>query len=242
MDKIQILLYIVLPYLSLLIFIVGSVYRYRYFKYKYSSLSSQFLEQKNVFWGTVPFHVGIVLLFLGHLFIFIFPKEVLIWNSDVIRLIILETGALILGLSSLFGLSVLIVRRITNSRLRKVTTKMDFTIEFLILFQIILGIWIAYGYRWGTSWFAAVLSPYLTSLLKFQPDIQAVSQMPWVIQFHIVGAFIIVLLIPFSRLVHFLVPPVNYIWRPYQQVIWNWSKKKARRPEEIWTVTRPKNN
>lgn len=242
MDKLNILLFIVLPYVSLLVFVIGSIYRYNKFKYEYSSLSSQFLEQKTLFWGSVPFHVGIVLLFLGHLFIFLFPAQVLSWNSDIIRLLTLEVGAFILGLSSLFGLTVLLIRRISNSRLRAVTTPMDFIVEFLILAQIILGISIAYGFRWGSSWFAAVLSPYLASLFTFRPDIQAVTQLHWVIQFHIVGAYLIVLLVPFSRLVHFLVPPLHYIWRPYQQVIWNWSKKKARRSEEIWTVTRPFNN
>ena len=242
MDKVNILLFIVLPYLSLLVFFFGSIYRYRRFKYKSSSLSSQFLEQKTLFWGSVPFHVGIVLIFLGHLFIVFFPKETLAWNSNMIRLLTLEIGAFILGLSSLFGLTVLLVRRISNPRLRAVTTPMDFFIEFLIFAQIILGIRIAYGYRWGSSWFAAVLSPYLISLFTFRPDIQAVTQMPWVIQFHIVGAYLIVLLVPFSRLVHFLVPPIHYIWRPYQQVIWNFGRKKAKNNGEIWTVTRPFNN
>ena len=242
MEKINILLFIVLPYLSLLVFFFGSIYRYRKYKYEYSSLSSQFLEQKSLFWGSVPFHVGIVLIFLGHLFIVLFPKEVLAWNSNLIRLLTLEIGALILGLSSLFGLTVLLIRRLTNARLRVVTSPMDYIVEFLIFAQIILGIYIAYGYRWGSSWFASVLSPYIISLFTFRPDIQAVSQMPWVIQFHIIGAYLIVLIVPFSRLVHFLVPPIHYIWRPYQQVIWNWGRKKAKSKDEIWTVTRPFNN
>jgi len=103
-------------------------------------------------------------------------------------------------------------------------------------------VWIAYDYRWGSSWFAAVLSPYLYSLLYFSPDITAVSQLPWVIKLHIIGAFLIVLLIPFSRLVHFIVAPFSYIWRPYQKVVWYRSKNRVRNPEENWGVTRPKNN
>ncbi|MCL4279690.1 MAG: respiratory nitrate reductase subunit gamma, partial [Ignavibacteriaceae bacterium] len=115
-------------------------------------------------------------------------------------------------------------------------------IEILILSQIFLGLWIAYGYRWGSSWFAAVLSPYLMSIFTLDPQITAVTNLPLVIQLHIAIAFLIVLLIPFSRLVHLLVPPLSYLWRPYQKVIWYWNRKKIRNPRSIWAVTKPKNN
>ena len=123
-----------------------------------------------------------------------------------------------------------------------VSTKMDLIIEILILSQIFLGLWIAYGYRWGSSWFAAVLSPYLMSIFTLDPQISAVTNLPLVIQLHIAIAFLIVLLIPFSRLVHLLVPPLSYLWRPYQKVIWYWNRKKIRNPRSIWAVTKPKNN
>ena len=119
---------------------------------------------------------------------------------------------------------------------------MDIVIELLLLVQVILGLWIALGYRWGSSWFAADLSPYLWSIFKFNPEIGAISAMPWVIKLHIVGAFLLVLLIPFSRLVHFLVVPLHYIFRPYQVVIWNWAQRKIRNPKTPWSEMRPKNN
>lgn len=242
MTNLDTLLFVAFPYFALFICIVGSIYRYKFLAYKYSSLSSEFLEQRRLFWGSVPFHIGIGLLFLGHLFILIFPKETLMWNSVPMRLIILEAGAFILGLSALFGLIALFIRRLTNPRLNVVTSKMDIFIEVVLLAQIILGVWVAYDYRWGSSWFASVLTPYLISLLVFNPDITAVSQLPLIIKLHIIGAFLIVLLIPFSRLVHFIVAPFSYIWRPYQKVIWYRSKNRVRNPEEDWGVTRPKNN
>ena len=148
MNTLDILLYIALPYVAIFIFLIGSIYRYKFLGFKYSSLSSEFLEQKKLFWGSVPFHIGIVLIFLGHLAIFIFPKETILWNSVPVRLLILEAGAFILGLSCLFGLIALIIRRFTNPRLRIVTSRMDFLVEFLLLAQIILGIWTAYDYRY----------------------------------------------------------------------------------------------
>lgn len=235
-------LFIALPYVAITVFLIGTVYRYRGTKFKFSSLSSEFLEGKKLFFGSVPFHYGIIFLFFGHLVAFLFPREVLLWNDQPVRLLILEVSAFIFGISAFVGMFLLIIRRKTHPRIQMVSTKMDLIIEVLILSQIFLGLWIAYGYRWGSSWFAAVLSPYLMSIFTLDPQISAVTNLPLVIQLHIAIAFLIVLLIPFSRLVHLLVPPLSYLWRPYQKVIWYWNRKKIRNPRSIWAVTKPKNN
>ncbi len=234
--------FIALPYIAVIVFLVGTIYRYRSTSFKYSSLSSQFLEGKKLFWGSIPFHIGILVVFLGHVTAFMFPRETLLWNSEPVRLIILEVSAFIFGLSVLFGLIMLFVRRITNARLRVVTTKMDIFIELFLIVEVILGCWIALGYRWGSSWFAADLSPYLWSIVKLSPQIDAVSAMPVVIKIHIIIAFSIVLIFPFTRLVHFLVMPLHYIVRPYQVVLWNWDRKAIRDPNTPWSPTPPKNN
>ena len=231
-----------LPYMALLVFIIGSIWRYTSTKFKFSSLSSQFLEGRQLFWGSVPFHIGILFLFFGHLTAFLLPRTVLLWNGHPARLIILEVTAFIFAIAVLIGIVNLLYRRITNPRISIVTTKMDYAIISLLLLQVVTGLWVAYNFRWGSSWFASVLSPYLWSIFALQPDITAVSAMPWVIKFHIVGAYLTVLLIPFSRLVHFLVPPLDYIWRPYQQVVWYWERKKIRKASTPWSLQRPKNN
>jgi nitrate reductase gamma subunit len=119
---------------------------------------------------------------------------------------------------------------------------MDLLIELILLIQIFFGLWVAYEFRWGSSWFASVMSPYLNSIFTLNPQIDAVSSMPWVIKVHVALAFTIVLLIPFTRLVHLLVPPLSYLWRPYQKVIWYWNRKKIRDPKSLMNVTRSKNN
>ncbi len=235
-------LFIALPYVALAVFLIGTIYRYRSTKFKYSSLSSQFLEGNKLFWGSVPFHWGLLFLFFGHLIAFLIPGSVLAWNSEPIRLVFLEITGFVFGLSVLVGSLNLFVRRNTDARIRVVTSKMDIIIELLIIIQVVLGLWIAYGYRWGSSWFSAVLSPYLWSIFYLNPDISAVSNMPLIIQLHISIAFLIVLLIPFSRLVHLLVFPAHYIWRPYQRVIWYWDREKVRSIKFPWNVTKPKNN
>ncbi len=235
-------LFVALPYLALIVFIGGTIYRYRSKGFKFSSLSSQFLERNALFWGSVPFHIGLGFLFFGHLIAFLIPEGVLAWNGHPARLLLLEVTAFIFGIGVLWGIVHLIVRRTTHPRLKVVTNRMDLLIEFLLLLQTVTGLWTAFAYRWGSSWFASVLTPYLRSIFKFSPEPEAVVAMPLMVQLHIIGAFLIVLLIPFSRLVHFLVAPIHYLWRPYQVVYWNWSRKKRYSPQSPWGPTQPKNN
>ena len=234
-------LFIALPYAALAVFLVGTIFKYRSLKFQYSSLSSQFLEGDRLFWGIVPFHWGIVVIFLGHLTAFLVPRSILAWNGDPVRLVILETTAFAFAVSAFLGLIVLLHRRITNERLKVVSNRMDMVIEWLLLIQILLGCWTALSYRWGSSWFATDLSPYLWSIFSFDPQTAAVVQLPLVVKLHIIGAYLTLMLIPFSRLVHILVVPLHYIWRPYQVVIWSWNRRKIRRASSEWSATRPTN-
>ena len=234
--------FVAFPYVAIIIFIVGTIYRYRETKFKYSSISSQFLETRRLYWGSVPFHFGIIFLFFGHLTAFLVPQYVLLWNQLPLRLAILEITAFVFGIMTFLGLINLFYRRLTNPRIRKVTNYADIILEILLLTEIFLGLWVAYGYRWGSSWFAVVLTPYLQSIFELNPQIDAVAMLPLVIQFHIILAFIILLIIPFTRLVHLLVFPLSYLWRPYQKVIWNWNRKKVRNPKTNWTIHKPSNN
>ena len=217
MNYIDNFILIVLPYLALATFLIGSIYRYRSRKFQVSSLSSQFLEGRKLFYGSVPFHWGVLFIFCGHLIAFLVPRTVLAWNSQPVRLLILEISAFIFGISMLVGLVNLFIRRYTTPRLYPVTNKMDFVVYVLLILQTFTGLWIAYNFRWGSSWFSTLLSPYLNSIFKLNPDITAVVLLPWTVKLHIAGAFIIIGILPFSRLIHMLVLPLNYIWRPYQR-------------------------
>ena len=242
MNALNSILFIALPYVALAVFIIGTLLRYRTTAFQVSSLSSEFLEGKKLFWGSVPFHWGIITLFFGHLIAFLVPSGVLAWNAHPVRLLIIEVSAFVFALSMLAGILNLIFRRVTDPRVSVVSNWMDFTVLGLLLLQVITGLTVAYTMRWGSSWFAAVLTPYLWSIFTFSPEIAAISAMNWLLQLHVVGAFLILLIIPFSRLVHLLVFPFQYIWRPYQRVMWNWNRKSVRSPGTVWTQTRPKNN
>lgn len=233
------LLFVAFPYVAMIVFLIGTIWRYQT-GYKYSSLSSQFLETKKLYLSSVPFHVGILVILLGHLIGFLFPSLFLSLGGS--GLITFEVIALAFGVSAVVGLASLIIRRLSSDRLMMVTNKMDIVIELLLLAQFVLGIYIALALSWGSAWYASVLVPYLWSVFTFSPDIAAVSLMPVVLKLHVFGGFLIILLIPSSRLVHFLVAPFHYITRPYQVVRWYWDKKEIRDTDTPWTVTEPKNN
>ena len=220
----NILLFTVLPYLALASFLFGSIFRYHIYGFQVSSLSSQFLETRKLYFGSRPFHWGIVFLFFGHLAAFLIPRAVLAWNKIPLRLYILEITAFTFALILLTGLIFLIVRRFRMKRLYQVTSKMDIFVYFILTVQVISGLWTAYFFRWGSSWFALVLTPYLKSVFALNPDTAAVIQLPVMVQIHIVSAFVLIGMIPFTRLIHFLVYPLPYIWRPYQVVVWNYKK------------------
>ncbi|MCF8368050.1 MAG: respiratory nitrate reductase subunit gamma [Bacteroidales bacterium] len=234
--------FIGLPYAAIVVMLIGTIVRYFQFGFKVSSLSSQFLESRELFYGSRPFHWGLLFLFFGHLIGFLFPRSVLLWNSVPIRLLILEVAALGFGLSALFGLFLLVIRRTKHKRIMAITSKMDIFVYVLLFTQIISGLWIAYYARWGSVWFASVLSPYIKSIVILNPDIAAVSAMPLSVKIHIISAFVLIGMIPFTRFVHFLVYPFSYLWRPYQYVIWNWDRKKIRSSKNLVNGVRSKNN
>lgn len=222
------LLFAVSPYVAMTLLLSVSLGRFFFTRYKFSSLSSQFLEAKDLFWGSVPWHYGILTLFVGHLIGFLCPQHVAIWNSIPLRLLILEVTALVFGLLSLVGIILLIRRRLNHPRIRVVTSWMDVVVLLVLLIQVVAGVGIALTYRWGSAWYVGVLVPYLWSIFTFSPQVDLMAGMPWLVKTHVFGAFLIVAILPFTRLVHFLVPPISYLWRRYQVVIWNWDRKKIR--------------
>ena len=213
-------LFVALPYVCLFTFLLMTIYRYRAQSFSYSSLSSQFLENKQHFWTVVPFHYGILAVTAGHLIAFLIPRTVLAWNAQPLRLYVLEVSALACGLLTLIGLVGLMIRRGTTRRIRKVTSLNDWILFVMLLIQTASGVGIALFHPWGSSWFASNLSPYLWSIFKLNPDISYVVAMPHLVKLHIVLAFLTIGFFPFTRLVHLLVIPNPYLWRKTQVVRW----------------------
>jgi nitrate reductase gamma subunit len=213
------LLFVIFPYVSLGLFGVVTVYRAVYRPFTFSSLSSQLLERKKLYWGSIAFHYGIILVLLAHLLALLFPQGLRLWNAVPIRLYLLEMTGLILGLWSLSGLLILCWRRLSEARIRAVTTPMDLAVLLLLLVSVVSGVIIATRYRFGSTWFTGVFTPYLWSILTLQPRPELISPLPWVIRLHVVNFFILLIAFPFSRLVHIITLPLGYLIRPWQIVI-----------------------
>lgn len=211
-----------MPYLFLTIAIVGTIYRYMANRFSWSSQSSQFLEDKTLFYGSPAWHYGIILVLLAHIVAIFFPGALLAWNSAPVRLYAIEITGLSLGFLALFGLFVIIYRRLSISRVRVVTSSWDILILIVLVIQVVTGIGNAILYKWGTNWYAASAVPWIWSIFTLNPKVQYVESLPLLTKIHIFNALIFIGLIPLTRFVHFLafIGPIKYITRPYQVVRW----------------------
>ncbi len=217
---IDMILFGVFPYVAVALAVAVGIYRYCFDRYSYSSQSSQFLESRALFWGSVPWHYAILLVLLAHLLAFLFPSA---WGALLGapgRLYLLEVTGMALGVVSTIAMLVLILRRVGNARVSAVTTTVDWILLVALLIQVATGVFIAITMRWGGFWYLHTVSPWLWSLVSFSPKIQYLASMPLVVKLHAVNAFFLVALFPFSRLVHVVSIPLAYISRPYQLVVW----------------------
>lgn len=223
-------LFVVFPYVAVILAVGVGLHRRLSGRYTYSSLSSQLLENRKLFWGSVPWHYGITLILLAHLLAWLFPGPVAAILGNGTRLFIFEAVGLALAFFAALGIIILIIRRLpTDSRARSVTSGMDWVLLFFLLIQVFTGMGIALFDRWGSLWYLSTAVPWLWSLLRLHPDTSTVVALPGLIQFHFVWGFAIILLFPFSRLVHIFTIPIEYLWRPYQIVIWYREPRRERR-------------
>lgn len=213
------LAFVAVPYAAVLLAVVGTAYRFRYRKFTVSSLSSQLLERSKLYWGSIPFHWGILIILLGHLLALIIPASFTAWNSVPVRLYALEITGFALGLWALVGLIVLLIRRMGDKRIRAVTTPMDLVVLGLLGAQVVTGLIVAGGYRFGSFWGPEVFTPYLRSLFVLDPRPELLADLALVIRLHAFLFFVFLAVFPFTRLVHIVTVPLQYIFRPWQRRI-----------------------
>lgn len=215
------LLFVAFPYAAIVLSVIMMAYRYFDDRFSYSSQSSQFLENRQLFWSSIPWHYGILIILLAHLLATLFPDSWASFISEPTRLYILEVTGLGLGLFTVLGISLFIVRRVVNSRLLAVTSVMDWVMLALLLLEVVLGVYIAFFYRWGSVWYLQTAAPWLWSLASLNPQVQYIAMLPLIVKLHIFTAFLLVAVLPFTRLVHLFTFPITYLWRPYQVIVWN---------------------
>ncbi len=213
------LLFVVFPYVAAALAIVVTFLRWRLHPFTVSAMSSQLLEKRRLYWGSVSFHWGISIILLGHLAVLLIPGGFDLWNGAPLRLYALEVTGLALAAWAAFGLVVLIYRRISNSRIRVVTTPADAIVLGLVGVSIVTGLWIAIGYRFGSFWGTAVFIPYIRSLFFFSPQPELVAPLPWIMKTHVLAAYVFLVAFPFTRLAHIITLPLRYLTRPWQLVV-----------------------
>ncbi len=213
------LLLVALPYASIALFVAGLIWRVR-FAQTISSQSSQFLERRWLAWGTIPFHFGIFVVFTGHLLPLLAPEA---WRRFVMKpwaLLAVESIGAGAAILCILGLTILLLRRIGTDSVRASSSISDIAVVVLLIAQAALGFAVASLHRWGSVWSVGTTVPYLRSLLMFNPDASFVAGVPPLVQWHLAGAWIILALLPFTRLVHMLTFPVAYLFRRPQKVVW----------------------
>jgi nitrate reductase gamma subunit len=213
----------IFPYVAVALAVAGGIYRYSVDRFSWSSNSSQFLENRALFWGSVPWHYAIIIILLAHLLAFLFPGA---WGALLGRpgrLYLLEAVGMSLGVITVLSLILLMVRRAMSPWASTVTPAMSWVVAVLLLLQVLSGVYIALALRWGSFWYLHTATPWLWSLVRFDPQVEYMAVLPWIIKIHAINAFVLVAIFPFSRLVHIVSVPFSYLARPYQVV--NWTSK-----------------
>ncbi len=216
-------LFAAFPYLAVAVAVGGAVYRRRAMPQTVNARSSQLLEGRLLFWGSVPWHHAILAVLAAHLGATLFPGTWARLLGSPARLFALEVTGLALGGLAVLGLAVLLVRR---ARLPRATTAMDWVVLLALGVQAASGVYVAFALRWGSAWYLDTAAPWLASLARLSPQVDRMAVLPGVVKLHAVNAFVLLALLPLSRLVHVTTIPLGHLWRPPQVVVWRRAMKE----------------
>ena len=230
-DYLYTLLFTVYPYVALAIMIIGSILRYEREPYSWRSGSSQLLRRRQLVWGSVLFHVGILFLFFGHFVGLLTPHSVyeIFISAEAKQLLAIVAGS-IAGIVCFIGLTMLMHRRFFDPRIRATSTFADNAILVILWIQLTLGlITVPYSLQHTDGSVMLALSEWAQRILTLRIDgtAELVAAQAWPYQLHILLGLTIFLIFPFSRLVHMLSVPVRYVWRPGYQVVRERNRREA---------------
>jgi len=223
MDYLNHLFFGIYPYIAIAVFVLGSIVRYDRDQYTWKTSSSQLLESKQLRKGSLPFHVGVIMVLMGHFVGLLTPGAV--WHAlgvsaEFKQIIAMGMGGFF-GLICLYGLVILVQRRLTNERVRSTSSNMDIAILLLLLVQLVLGlisIFVSLGHMDGAEMLK--LMAWAQNFVTFDGATAsaAISDVHPIFKLHVFLGMTLFLLFPFSRLVHVWSVPVKYLKRNYQVV------------------------
>lgn len=212
MDLLYTLLFTVFPYLCLTVFVVGHGYRYVTDRYGWNTRSSEFLEKKDLFAGSVIFHWGIVLTFMGHAGGLLIPQSLFdrFGIDSRTHLMIAYWSGLAVGLAAFVGVLMLLRRRLTHPRVQAVKRLNDtITVGGLTL---VVGLGLA-NVLIGHHNVLETVAPWIRGIVTFTPEPMLMKTVPLSYRLHVLAAWALLAYSPFSRLVHIWSVPIFYFLR-----------------------------
>ena len=126
LNWLQIFLFGVYPYVALTIAIIGTWVRFDLSQYSWKTGSTQMLRSKNMRLASNLFHVGIIVVLLGHLFgmltpHFLYDRFISAGHKQILAVVV---GG-IAGVFCWFGLVMLMWRRFTDDRISNTSSFSD---------------------------------------------------------------------------------------------------------------------
>ncbi|WDM24457.1 respiratory nitrate reductase subunit gamma [Paenibacillus polymyxa] len=212
-------LWVIFPYLCVVVFIVGHIFRYRNDQFNWTAKSSEFIEKKQLMIGSLLFHLGIIPVVMGHVSGLGIPKtwmHALGVNDHLYHIGAVYIGG-IFGVMTFLGMLILTSRRFTIRNVRRLSTASDLIVNVLLLAIVCLGMFATlvtnavqpeFDYR-------ETISIWFRGLFIFRVDPTLMRDVPMSFKLHILMAFAIFAFWPFTRLVHVWSVPLNYVRRSY---------------------------
>lgn len=211
------------PYLCLTVFVLGSIIRFDREQYTWKTGSSQLLRRKQLRWGSNLFHVGILVIFFGHLGGLLTPIQVF----DAIGVghgfkqgVAIVVGG-VAGLMCLVGITLLTHRRLADPRIRATSSFGDTAILLILFAQLLLGLLtipVSLGHMDGHE--MVKFMTWAQGVLTLQADAwQQVKDANIIFKMHLTLGMTVFLLFPFTRLVHVWSAPIWYLGRRGYQVV-----------------------
>lgn len=210
----------ILPYVMVAVLVGGSIWRYRYDQFGWTTRSSQLYESRLLRVGSPLFHFGILVVIVGHVAGLVIPKawtDALGVSEDLYHLAALGLGT-IAGIATLAGVAILVYRRRTTGPVFMATTKNDKAMYVVLVAAIVAGLATTVLSVIGPHQevtYRDTVAPWFRSLFIFQPDIQAMAAASLDFQVHTLIGMALFMIWPFTRLVHAFTAPVHYLFRPY---------------------------
>jgi nitrate reductase gamma subunit len=221
MDYLNYFCFQIFPYIAMAVFLIGSWARFDHAAYTWRTGSSQLLSGKWMRLGSNWFHIGILAILGGHLVGLLTPHAVYepFISSGQKQLLAMVVGG-IFGLMCFIGMTILLLRRLFNPRIRATSSSRDIAVLVLLYLQLILGmcsIFVSAGHMDGSQ--MVKLGEWAQHIVTFRAGAsEYIADAHWIYKSHVFLGMTLILITPFTRLVHVWSIPLSYMTRPYQVV------------------------